>query len=66
MVAAFDRDLLLAAVSVLAVRRARRGGSLLVGWLWYLGTLVPVIGIVQVGSQAWRTATRTSRSSGCS
>ena len=44
--------LLLAAVSVLAVRRARRGGSLLVGWLWYLGTLVPVIGIVQVGSQA--------------
>jgi protein O-mannosyl-transferase len=26
--------------------------SLLVGWLWYLGTLVPVIGIVQVGGQA--------------
>ena len=25
---------------------------LLVGWLWFLGTLVPVIGIVQVGSQA--------------
>ncbi|MGA2171845.1 MAG: tetratricopeptide repeat protein [Sedimentisphaerales bacterium] len=25
---------------------------LLVGWLWYLGTLVPVIGVVQVGSQA--------------
>jgi tetratricopeptide (TPR) repeat protein len=25
---------------------------LLVGWLWYLGTLVPVIGIVQVGNQA--------------
>jgi hypothetical protein len=25
---------------------------LLVGWLWYLGTLVPVIGLVQVGSQA--------------
>jgi len=24
----------------------------LVGWLWYLGTLVPVIGLVQVGSQA--------------
>ncbi len=24
----------------------------LVGWLWYLGTLVPVIGIVQVGGQA--------------
>ncbi len=26
---------------------------LLVGWLWFLGTLVPVIGIVQVGRQAW-------------
>ncbi|MHC4158530.1 MAG: tetratricopeptide repeat protein [Planctomycetota bacterium] len=25
---------------------------LLVGWLWYLGTLIPVIGLVQVGSQA--------------
>ncbi len=25
---------------------------LMVGWLWYLGTLVPVIGLVQVGSQA--------------
>ena len=24
----------------------------LVGWLWYLGTLVPVIGLVQVGTQA--------------
>ena len=23
------------------------------GWLWYLGTLVPVIGLVQVGDQAW-------------
>ena len=25
----------------------------MVGWLWYLGTLVPVIGLVQVGDQAW-------------
>jgi hypothetical protein len=25
---------------------------LIVGWLWYLGTLVPVIGLLQVGSQA--------------
>ena len=30
----------------------RRRPYLLVGWLWYLGTLVPVIGFVQVGSQA--------------
>ncbi len=31
--------------------RARLPG-LLVGWLWFLGTLVPVIGLVQVGGQA--------------
>lgn len=30
----------------------RRYRYLLVGWLWYLGALVPVIGIVQVGQQA--------------
>ncbi len=30
----------------------RRERELLVGWLWYLGTMVPVIGIVQVGGQA--------------
>jgi tetratricopeptide (TPR) repeat protein len=33
--------------------RLRRGRPyLLMGWLWYIGTLVPVIGIVQVGMQA--------------
>ncbi|HUJ11090.1 MAG TPA: tetratricopeptide repeat protein, partial [Verrucomicrobiae bacterium] len=32
--------------------RARRNPHLLVGWLWYLGTLVPVIGLVQAGGQA--------------
>ncbi len=26
---------------------------LLVGWLWFLGTMAPMIGIVQVGRQAW-------------
>lgn len=30
----------------------RRHRYLLTGWLWYIGTLVPVIGIVQVGAQA--------------
>ena len=30
----------------------RRRPWLLVGWLWYLGTLVPVIGLIQVGGQA--------------
>lgn len=37
---------LLAVVTVLALWRARRMPWLLVGWLWFLGTLVPVIGFV--------------------
>ena len=44
--------LVLACISVAAVRWRRRVPYLLVGWLWYLGMLLPVIGIVQVGSQA--------------
>ena len=31
---------------------ARRHRYLLVGWFWFLGTLVPMIGLVQVGAQA--------------
>ena len=34
------------------VWQGRRRPYLLVGWLWFLGTLVPVIGLVQVGSQS--------------
>ncbi len=37
-------------VGVIVLRRGRP--YLLVGWLWFLGTLVPTIGIVQVGTQA--------------
>jgi Flp pilus assembly protein TadD len=44
--------LLLTAASALALVMARRHPYALVGWLWYLGTLVPVIGLVQIGSQA--------------
>lgn len=45
--------LLLAALTALAAWGAARGHRhLLVGWLWFLGTLVPVIGLVQVGGQA--------------
>jgi len=44
--------LLLLAVSIWVIRSARSRRYLLVGWLWYLGTLVPVIGLVQVGGQA--------------
>jgi Flp pilus assembly protein TadD len=43
---------LLLCISILVVRGARRYPYLVVGWLWYLGTLVPVIGFVQVGVQA--------------
>ena len=39
-------------VSTVALMVARRYRYVLVGWLWYLGTLVPVIGLVQVGEQA--------------
>jgi tetratricopeptide (TPR) repeat protein len=42
----------LAAITWLAVRQRTRRPYLLMGWLWYLGTLLPVIGIVQVGAQA--------------
>jgi protein O-mannosyl-transferase len=43
---------LLAAISALVVVAGRRRRYLLVGWLWFLGTLVPMIGLVQVGGQA--------------
>jgi tetratricopeptide (TPR) repeat protein len=42
---------LLTAISVVVFRYGVRYRYLAVGWLWYLGTLVPVIGIVQVGNQ---------------
>ena len=41
--------LFLIAVSLLLVRERQKRPFLLMGWLWFLGTLVPVIGIVQVG-----------------
>jgi protein O-mannosyl-transferase len=43
--------LLLAGVSGFFLSRARRQPYLAVGWLWFLGTLVPTIGLVQVGPQ---------------
>jgi tetratricopeptide (TPR) repeat protein len=41
-----------AAVTVLLVRGSRRRPAAAVGWFWCLGGLAPVIGLVQVGSQA--------------
>ena len=49
---ALAAGLTLAVLSLLALRQARRHPYLAVGWLWYLGTLLPVIGLVQVGGQA--------------
>ncbi|MGD0253772.1 MAG: tetratricopeptide repeat protein, partial [Verrucomicrobiota bacterium] len=39
-------------ISAVAWLVRRRSPYLLVGWLWFLGTLVPVIGLVQVGGAA--------------
>lgn len=57
----YDRDfpmwqiigaiVLLVGVTALCLWQIRERKYLLMGWLWFLGTLVPVIGIVQVGSQ---------------
>ena len=44
--------LLLLGITVAAVWQARRRPYLIVGWLWFLGMLVPVIGLVQAHVQA--------------
>ena len=43
---------ILAGLSALVLWLARRRPYLLAGWLWFLGTLVPVIGLVQAGVQS--------------
>lgn len=43
---------LLAAVTALVIWALRRAPYLAVGWFWFLGMMVPVIGLVQVGRQA--------------
>src|SRR5690349_6904469 len=42
---------LLLALTILCVLLARRAPYLLSGWLWFLGPLVPTIGIIPVGWQ---------------
>jgi tetratricopeptide (TPR) repeat protein len=44
--------ILLAGLSVAAWAERRRQPWLLMGWLWYLAMLLPVIGLIQVGMQA--------------
>ena len=43
--------LILVLITTLALLRRNRSPWLLIGWLWFVGTLVPVIGLVQIGSQ---------------
>jgi len=52
MGAALLSGIVLVLISVLCIAKRRSSPYLIVGWLWYLGMLVPVIGIVQVGEQA--------------
>jgi len=44
--------ILLIFITVLSCMYYKRHPYLIVGWFWFLGTLVPVIGIVQVGAQS--------------
>jgi tetratricopeptide (TPR) repeat protein len=44
--------LAIATATALAAQNIRRRPYISVGWFWYLGTLIPVIGLIQVGSQS--------------
>ena len=50
MYAVISAGLLLAA-TVLVIRFGKNRRYLVTGWFWYIGTLVPVVGIIQVGIQ---------------
>jgi Tfp pilus assembly protein PilF len=39
-------------ITIISIRLIRKAPYFAVGWFWYLGTLLPVIGIVQIGGQA--------------
>lgn len=49
---AIAAGLFLLAATLLVIRLASKYRYVVVGWLWFLGTLVPVIGLVQVGDQS--------------
>ena len=44
--------MILVSITATSIRLIRKAPYFAVGWFWYLGTLVPVIGIVQAGNQA--------------
>jgi hypothetical protein len=48
----FGASMFILAASYFAVLQMKKRPYLLVGWLWYLGTLVPVIGFVRIGDHA--------------
>ena len=52
LMAAITSAVILVIISSFVWRAGRAHAYLPVGWLWFLGTLVPVIGLVQVGSAA--------------
>ena len=43
---------ILAAITAVCIWQIKKRKYLLMGWLWFLGTLVPVIGLMQVGMQS--------------
>ena len=45
-------SLLLFGISIAVIYTSKKAPFFFVGWFWYLGTMVPVIGLVQVGNQA--------------
>ena len=57
--------LVLVCITALVLAYGRRCPYLLVGWLWYLGMLVPVIGFLHAGSQARADRFTTCRTLGC-
>ncbi len=48
----FGAALILVLITVMVIGRAKQFPYLAVGWFWFMGTLAPVIGLVQVGRQA--------------
>ena len=47
----FLAALLVAVISFFSIRSFKQHPYVAVGWFWYVGTLVPVIGLIQVGAQ---------------
>jgi protein O-mannosyl-transferase len=52
MVPALIAGVILAAITALVIRAFPRQPSLAIGWFWYVVTLLPVIGLIQIGVQA--------------